>query len=90
MPSYSSMVAAVVLLLAATAAASAQAPRDPGATANVRESEQYTQMLRSSPTFRAQRMQLECGPINDPELLASCVASFQAYGPTPPPRKRGQ
>jgi len=90
MPSYSSMVAAVVLLLAATAAASAQAPRDPGAAANVRESEQYTQMLRSSPTFRAQRMQLECGPINDPELLASCVASFQAYGPTPPPRKRGQ
>ena len=90
MPSYSWMVPAVVLLLAAAASASAQSPRDPGAAANVRQSEQYTQMLRSSPTFRAQRMQLECGPINDPELLASCVASFQAYGPTPPPRKRGQ
>jgi hypothetical protein len=91
MRSYSSMVP-VLMLLAAAAPASAQAPapRDPGAAANVRESEQYTQLLRSSPTFRAQRMQLECGPINDPELLASCVASFQAYGPTPPPRKRGQ
>src|SRR5262249_19996688 len=41
MPSYSSMVPAVVLLLAAAASASAQAPRDPGAAANVRESEQY-------------------------------------------------
>jgi len=90
MPSYTWMVPAVVLLLAAAASASAQSPRDPGAAANVRQSEQYTQMLRSSPTFRAQRMQLECGPINDPELLASCVASFQAYGPTPPPRKRGR
>jgi hypothetical protein len=90
MPSYTWMVPAVVLLLAAAASASAQSPRDPGAAANVRQSEQYTQMLRSSPTFRAQRMQLECGPINDPELLASCVASFQAYGPTAPPRKRGR
>ena len=87
MPSYSSMVPAVVLLLAAAASASAQAPRDPGAAANVRESKQYEQALRSNPGFRAQRMKQECGPINDPQLHQQCVASFGGDG-APPARRR--
>jgi hypothetical protein len=89
MLSDSSMVAAVVLLLAATASASAQAPRDPGAAANVRQSEQYEQVLRSNPGFRAQRMKQECGPINDPQLHQECVASFGGDG-APPTRRRQQ
>jgi hypothetical protein len=60
-----------------------QTPPDPGAAANIRQSQQYEQMLRSNPAFRAKRMQLECGTITDTELRASCEASFQAYGPTP-------
>ena len=70
------------------ASAQTHEPPDQGATANVRQSEQYEQMLRSNPGFRAKRMQLECGTITDPQLRDSCVASFQAYGPTPPLTKR--
>ncbi len=88
MPGYSLIFPAALLALV-VASASAQIPPDPGAVENVRQAQRYDQMLRSSPSFRAQRMQIECGPITDPQLLASCVASFQAYGPTPPPRKRG-
>ena len=86
MPSYSSMVPAVVLLLTAALPASAQ--RDQSAAANVRQSEQYEQALRSNPGFRAQRIKEECGPINDPQLHQQCVASFGGDGA--PPRKRRQ
>jgi hypothetical protein len=90
MRSYSSMLPAAALLLAFAAPAAAQIPRDPGAAANVRESQLYEQMLRTNPSFRAKRMQLECGSINDPQLHASCVASFEAYGPIPSSRHRQQ
>jgi len=43
---------------------------------NVRESTQYEALLRSNSGFRAVRMQKECGPISDPQLRASCIASF--------------
>ena len=88
MPSYTSMIPAAALLITFAIPAGAQIPSDPGAATNIRESQAYEQMLRSNPAFRAKRLQLECGPINDPELHASCVASFQAYGPTPPSGKR--
>jgi len=59
---------------------SAQMPtNDPAAIANVRESKQYNAVMRSNPGFRQRRMQQECGPITDPQLHASCIASFQAY-----------
>jgi len=44
---------------------------------NVIESASYEQLLRTSPTFRAVRIRKECGPIDDPNLHADCVASFQ-------------
>jgi len=68
-----------VLLIAVAAPTWAQTPpmpRDPGAAANVRQSEQYEQELRSNPSFRAQRMKRECGPISDPQLHQQCVDSF--------------
>ena len=52
---------------------------DPAAMANIRQSEQYTALLRSSPAFRKKREAIECGPITDPQLHASCIASFEAY-----------
>jgi hypothetical protein len=88
MRSYSLMVPAVVLLLAVTTSASAQTPRDPGAAANVRQSEQYEQELRGNASFRAQRMKQECGPINDPQLHQQCVDSFG--GGAPSSRRRQQ
>jgi len=84
------MIPAATLLIALAAPVKPQVPPDPGAAANIRESQAYEQMLRSNSAFRAKRMQQECGPITDPELHASCVSSFQANGPTPASRKRQQ
>jgi hypothetical protein len=70
------MTAAMVSGLAAAASAQTQTPNDPGAAANVRQSQQYEQVLQGNSAFRAKRMQQECGPITDPQLHESCVASF--------------
>jgi len=43
---------------------------------NVIASKQYEQALRTNPAFRQARMRRECGPITDPELHKSCLASF--------------
>lgn len=69
--------------------AQTQTPPDQSAPANVRQSQQYEQVLHSNPAFRAKRIQEECGPITDPQLHASCVASF---GPdaASAPAKRSQ
>jgi hypothetical protein len=75
------MTAAMVSSLAAAASAQTQTPADPGAAANVRQSQQYEQVLHGNSAFRAKRMQQECGPITDPQLHESCVASFGGGGP---------
>ena len=43
---------------------------------NVIDSKRYEQLLRTNPAFRQARMRRECGPITDPELHQSCLASF--------------
>jgi hypothetical protein len=54
---------------------------------NVIESKQYEQLLRTNPAFRQARMNRECGPITDPQLRQSCLASFEQYaGSSKPPR----
>lgn len=54
---------------------------------NVIESRQYEQLLRTNPAFRQARMRKECGSITDPQLRASCLASFERYvGSSRPPR----
>jgi len=80
---------AVLLILIGGGAALAQpsAPmptNNPAAAANVRESEQYSALLRSNPSFRRQREKIECGPITDAQLRASCIASFEAYAAPKP------
>ncbi len=81
---------AALLTIASAGAALAQAAptNDPEAMANVRDSNRFDALLRSNPSFRQKRMQIECGPITDAQLHASCVSSFQNYGPTPAPGKR--
>ena len=74
--------------LAALAAVSAQAapnlstayPHETPAQ-NVWKSQQYDYLLRTNGNFRAYRMRKECGPIRDPGLRGSCIASFSAYEP---------
>jgi hypothetical protein len=57
-------------------------PSSRSARQNVIESQRYDRLLESSPVFRQARMRKECGPINDPELRASCIASFNQYEPS--------
>jgi len=74
----SAVIAVVLPACFAGPVSAQQIPPDPGAPANVRQSQQYEQTLRSNPAFRAKRMQEECGPVTDPELHQQCVASFGA------------
>ena len=53
------------------------APRSESADQNVRESEQYERLLCTNPAFRAKRIAQECGPLSDPQLHQSCVASLE-------------
>ena len=91
MPRFSSWILPAAFAAAFIGPASAQMhePPDQGAAANVRQSQQYEQVLHSNPGFRAKRMQEECGPVSDPELHASCVASFggEAQPPSKPYRR---
>ena len=68
-------------LIVAAAAAAAQAPADQSAEQNVRASQQYERLVCSNPSFRAKRIAQECGPVTDPELHQSCVASFDCGPP---------
>jgi curli biogenesis system outer membrane secretion channel CsgG len=43
---------------------------------NMVDSKQYERKLATNPAFRQARMRKECGPITDPELRQSCLASF--------------
>jgi hypothetical protein len=79
-----------LLMIASAGGALAQPmpTNDPEAKANVRSSEQYTALLRSNPAFRKKREAIECGPITDSQLRASCIASFEAYASAAPARRR--
>jgi hypothetical protein len=48
---------------------------------NVRKSAQYDHLVSTSSSFRKARIKKECGPIGDPQLRSSCMASFSAYEP---------
>lgn len=80
MPSYAARILAAALMLAAAGTVSAQTmpQNNPAAEANVKQSEHYSQTVHSNKSFRAKRMQEECGPISDPQLHAQCVASFNS------------
>ena len=54
---------------------------DWSARRNVIESRHYDRLLQVSPGFRQARMRRECGPISDPQLRSSCLASFDQYEP---------
>ena len=77
-----SLVVAGWIAVAASPAI-AQSAGNESAAQNVRESQQYEQLVCSNPAFRERRMREECGPITDPQLRQSCLASFNC-GPGAP------
>src|SRR5688572_23008097 len=46
------------------------------AQGNVRDSQSYEALMQTNPSFRANRLRMECGPIDDPRLRSDCMASF--------------
>ena len=79
-------LAAAAALIAAAGTASAQSPANESAEQNVRASQQYENLLCTNPGFRAKRIAQECGPVTDPQLHQSCLASFECGAP----RRRSQ
>jgi hypothetical protein len=51
-------------------------PPNWSARRNVIESQHYDRLLETNRKFRLARMRKECGPITDPQLHQSCLASF--------------
>ena len=76
-------ISIAAVLMAVAGIAWAQSPGSESAAQNVRESQQYERLVCSNQAFRAKRMQEECGPITDPQLHQSCLASFDC-GPSAP------
>ena len=56
-------------------------PQSRSARQNVIQSERYDRSLETNRKFRQARMRKECGPITDPELRQSCLASFKQDEP---------
>ncbi|MGE5269327.1 MAG: hypothetical protein ACM3JG_06590 [Thiohalocapsa sp.] len=79
---------AVCGLVAAAGSAWAQSSGNESAQQNVRESQQYEQLLCTNPSFRAKRIAQECGPLQGSQMYAGCVASFQCKGPHRAPHWR--
>jgi hypothetical protein len=48
---------------------------------NVSDSKHYERLLETNHAFRQARVRKECGPITDPELRESCLASFNQAEP---------
>ena len=74
---------AAAALIATAGAASAQSRANESADQNVRASQQYENLLCTNPGFRAKRIAQECGPVSDPQLHQSCVASFECGAARP-------
>jgi hypothetical protein len=47
-----------------------------GAAQNMRDSGRYDALVGSNPNFRAVRERKECGPIDDAQMHADCLATF--------------
>jgi hypothetical protein len=52
---------------------------------NVVQSQRYDRLVETNGAFRQARMRKECGPITDPQLHESCIASFAPMEPSSAP-----
>jgi len=72
---YAPLVFALALAGAATSA-SAQGTGNETPQQNVKESQQYDQLLCTNAAFRAKRIAQECGSLQGSQFYDSCIASF--------------
>lgn len=72
-------VAGIVLGLGLVGPAVAQQGGNTEAQQNVRQSEQYEQLLCTNPKFRATRIAKECGPLQGSQFYDNCVHSFDCH-----------
>lgn len=70
--------AGIAFVLGLIAPAFAQEPQGE-AQQNVRQSEQYEQLLCTNPKFRATRIAKECGPLQGSSFYDDCVHSFDCH-----------
>ncbi len=70
------VVAAIVLAGGLATPALAQSSGDSWAQQNVKQSQQYQQLVCSNSAFRRSRIIKECGSLQGSDLYQSCVASF--------------
>ena len=61
-------------------AAQGEMAQSASARQNVIQSKRYDRALETNRKFRQARVRKECGPISDPELRQSCLASFSHEG----------
>jgi hypothetical protein len=71
----------VLAAVCATTIGTASPVRAESARQNVVQSQRYDRMLETNRSFRNARMRKECGPINDQQLRANCLASFAREEP---------
>ena len=67
-------------ILMITAGAAFAAPPSESAEDNVRQSQQYEQLLCTNVAFRNKRIAQECGSLQGSQFYESCVATFQCGG----------
>jgi hypothetical protein len=72
---------AFLMATAVAGPALAQSAANESPQQNVRESQQYEQLLCTNPGFRAQRIAKECGPLQGSQFYDGCVASFNCGHP---------
>ena len=71
--------AGTVLALGLVGPAVAQQGGDTNAQQNVRESQQYEQLLCTNAKFRATRIAKECGPLQGSSFYDNCVHTFDCH-----------
>ena len=64
-------------------------PSSRSARQNVIQSQHYDRTLETNRGFSHARMRKECGPISDPQLHQSCLASFNQDEPSKGPSSKG-
>jgi hypothetical protein len=80
------VIASIVVVMALAAAGIAVAQQrggDESPDQNVKQSQQYEQLVCTNAAFRAKRIAQECGALQGSEFYDNCVASFNCGGNRP-------
>jgi hypothetical protein len=82
MSSSSAGTSGAALMTNGPQASQSEMSSSPSARQNVIQSQRYDRALETNRGFRQARIRKECGPISDPQLRQSCLASFNGAEPS--------